>query len=300
MALEGLHHITAITADAPRNVDFYARAARAADGQEDRQLRRARRLPPLLRRRARHARLDPHVLRVPRRGAAGSAGDGMVHTIQWRVGAARRAGLLGASGWATSASRPSARARAALRRLRGPAPRARRRRRAPTRRCAAQAPDIPAEHALLRLPRRARVRRAPRGAARGLLEALGFRAQATTARGAARRRSATRLLHYDAPPAGAGARARAPIHHVAWSAADDAELERVPRARDRGRRATRRRSSTASTSTRSTSASPAACCSSSPAATSASTSTSRSRRSAQALKLPPQYERLRDAARAGR
>src|SRR6476619_8266870 len=26
MALEGLHHITAITADAPRNVDFYARA----------------------------------------------------------------------------------------------------------------------------------------------------------------------------------------------------------------------------------------------------------------------------------
>ncbi len=25
MALEGLHHITAITADAPRNVDFYAR-----------------------------------------------------------------------------------------------------------------------------------------------------------------------------------------------------------------------------------------------------------------------------------
>ena len=26
MALEGLHHITAITGDAPRNVDFYARA----------------------------------------------------------------------------------------------------------------------------------------------------------------------------------------------------------------------------------------------------------------------------------
>jgi catechol 2,3-dioxygenase-like lactoylglutathione lyase family enzyme len=26
MALEGLHHITAITADATRNVDFYARA----------------------------------------------------------------------------------------------------------------------------------------------------------------------------------------------------------------------------------------------------------------------------------
>ena len=25
MALEGLHHVTAITADAPRNVDFYTR-----------------------------------------------------------------------------------------------------------------------------------------------------------------------------------------------------------------------------------------------------------------------------------
>ncbi len=25
MSLEGLHHVTAITADAPRNVDFYAR-----------------------------------------------------------------------------------------------------------------------------------------------------------------------------------------------------------------------------------------------------------------------------------
>jgi hypothetical protein len=27
MTLEGLHHVTAITADAPRNVDVYARAA---------------------------------------------------------------------------------------------------------------------------------------------------------------------------------------------------------------------------------------------------------------------------------
>ena len=68
-------------------------AARPAAGQEDGQLRRARRLPPLLRRRAGHARLDPDVLRVPRR-EPGRAGDGMVHTIQWRV-APRRAGLLG-------------------------------------------------------------------------------------------------------------------------------------------------------------------------------------------------------------
>ena len=61
--------------------------ARAAAGEEDGQLRRADRLPPVLRRRDRGARLDPHLLRVPRRGA-GRAGDGMVHAIRWRVGSA--------------------------------------------------------------------------------------------------------------------------------------------------------------------------------------------------------------------
>ena len=39
MALEGLHHITAITATRPRNVDFYARVLGLRLGQEDRQLR---------------------------------------------------------------------------------------------------------------------------------------------------------------------------------------------------------------------------------------------------------------------
>jgi len=29
MKLEGIHHVTAITGDAPRNVDFYARRASA-------------------------------------------------------------------------------------------------------------------------------------------------------------------------------------------------------------------------------------------------------------------------------
>ena len=67
--LEGIHHITCITGDAPRNVDFYARVMGPADGQEDRQPGPADDLPPLLRRRAGLAGPRPHVLRVPGRRA---------------------------------------------------------------------------------------------------------------------------------------------------------------------------------------------------------------------------------------
>ena len=63
MRLEGIHHITAITADAPGNVDFYA-AARPAAREEVRQPGRPDRLPPLLRRRGRPRRLRPDLLRV--------------------------------------------------------------------------------------------------------------------------------------------------------------------------------------------------------------------------------------------
>ena len=66
MKLDGIHHVTCITGDAPQNVEFYARHARAADGEEDRQPGRPDRLPPLLRRRARLGRRRHHVLRVSR------------------------------------------------------------------------------------------------------------------------------------------------------------------------------------------------------------------------------------------
>ena len=174
MTLEGLHHVTAITGDAPRNVDFYTPRARAADGQEDRQLRPARRLPPLLRRRGRHARVDPHVLRVPRRRAAGRAGDGMVHTIQWRVARRRGARLLGAAHRTAPVREDGARA---LRRPRGPDHEL----------VAVDVPDAPlvAPHArhprrarAARLPRRARLRAATRRAARRCSRRSGSRARA--------------------------------------------------------------------------------------------------------------------------
>ena len=85
MKLEGIHHITAITADAQDNVDFYAgvlglRLVKKTVNQDD---------PSVY-----------HVFYSDEDGNAGSditffefpgvplgrAGDGMVHTVVWRVG----------------------------------------------------------------------------------------------------------------------------------------------------------------------------------------------------------------------
>ncbi|HWH55451.1 MAG TPA: VOC family protein [Gaiellaceae bacterium] len=85
MKLEGVHHVTAITADAPRNVDFYAgvlglRLVKKTVNQDD---------PTVY-----------HLFYADEQGDPGSditffeypgarqgrAGAGMVHTVQWRVG----------------------------------------------------------------------------------------------------------------------------------------------------------------------------------------------------------------------
>jgi glyoxalase family protein len=84
--LEGIHHVTAITGDAPRNVDFYARVlglrlVKKTVNQDD---------PTVY-----------HLFYADEQGSAGSditffeypgarrgrAGAGMVHTVRWRVGA---------------------------------------------------------------------------------------------------------------------------------------------------------------------------------------------------------------------
>ena len=85
MKLEGIHHITAITADAPRNLDFYARVmglrlVKKTVNQDD---------PAVY-----------HLFYGDEQGSPGAdltffeypgaprgrAGDGMVHRIVWRVG----------------------------------------------------------------------------------------------------------------------------------------------------------------------------------------------------------------------
>ncbi len=69
----GIHHLTAITAQAQRNVDFYTRVLgmrliKKTVNQDDDQ-----RLPPVLRRRRRLARRRPHLLRLARRSQASAA-----------------------------------------------------------------------------------------------------------------------------------------------------------------------------------------------------------------------------------
>ena len=65
--MPGLHHVTAITSDAQKNVDFYAgllglRLVKVTVNFDD-----PVEPPPLLRRRTRPARIDDDVLRLARR-----------------------------------------------------------------------------------------------------------------------------------------------------------------------------------------------------------------------------------------
>ena len=84
MRLEGVHHITAITGDAARNVDFYTRVlglrlVAKTVNQDD-----PERLPPVLRRRAGAPGAELTFFEYPR-AIPGRAGAGMVHRIVSRV-----------------------------------------------------------------------------------------------------------------------------------------------------------------------------------------------------------------------
>lgn len=225
LRLEGLHHITAITADAPRNVDFYARVLGLR----------------LVKKTVNFDQPDVyHLYYGDEQGhpgsiltffefpaaARGTAGDGMVHTIRWRVAAPAAldfwAARLAAEGVATTfADDGSLRfedpegltselvvatgvSDAAL---------------------VAAAPDVPAEHALLGFHGVRAYASGPERSA-GLLAGLGLAPEGTdgrswTATGAERHATIT----YEPPPAGRGRSGAGTIHHVAWSAADDFELE---------------------------------------------------------------------------
>jgi glyoxalase family protein len=224
MALEGLHHITAITADAPRNVDFYARVLGLR----------------LVKKTVNFDQPDVyHLYFGDERGTPGSiltffefpgaalgqAGDGMVHTIQWRVASDEAldfwAARLADADVATERREEGALAFADFEGLRhelravavGDAA------------LAAHAPDIPAEHALLGF-HGVRAYASRPDASTPLLEAIGFAHDGGadwTLRGEERQAA----LRYDAPPERRGVTSAGTVHHVAWSAADDAELEAV-------------------------------------------------------------------------
>jgi glyoxalase family protein len=224
MALEGLHHITAITGDAQGNVDFYVRLLGLR----------------MVKKTVNFDQPDVyHLYYGDETGAPGSiltffefpgarpgqAGDGMVHTIQWRVGSEDSIAF-----WHHRLEEAGVTTDRDARYLRfadpeglghelvvvdvADAP------------LVAQADDIPTEHALQGFHGVRAYSSNPDDSAR-LLQKLGFTAQeadgAWFVRGADRHAE----LRYETPPATRAIQSAGTVHHIAWSAADDAELEQL-------------------------------------------------------------------------
>ncbi len=218
MKLEGIHHITAITGDAPRNLDFYSRVlglrlVKKTVNQDD---------PTVY-----------HLFYADENGspgadltffeypgaAPGQAGAGMVHRVVWRVGSDAAVAF-----WAdrlAAVGVPADKIGTALR-FRDPeglehelavsdsddAP------------LIADHPEVPAEMALQGFDA-VRAYSADPSASRHLLEdGLGFTAaveDAWEARGDQR----GGVIAYDQPPAEAGRPGGGTVHHVAWASTMD-------------------------------------------------------------------------------
>ncbi|MBJ7520679.1 MAG: VOC family protein [Solirubrobacteraceae bacterium] len=220
MALEGLHHITAITADAPRNVDFYARVLGLR----------------LVKKTVNFDAPDVyHLYFGDERGAPGSIltffefpnaargrhGDGMPYRIEWRVDSedslAFWAERLKAEGIDTRFEGDQLRFDdfEGLQHVLLP-------NRSPDAPLRAAADDIPAEHALQGF-NGVRAYGNP-DASRPLMQALGMRETnpGTFEAAGVDRRGA---LSFDPAPDARGIPGAGTIHHIAWFAADDAELD---------------------------------------------------------------------------
>jgi glyoxalase family protein len=224
MALEGLHHITAITADAPRNVDFHARVLGLR----------------LVKKTVNFDQPDVyHLYYGDESGTPGSiltffelpgaapgvAGDGMVHTIVWRAAGPDALGfwaqrladegtpVMWDEGGLLRFNDPEGLTHEIVGSDAGDAP------------LAARALDIPPEHALLGFHGVRAYARAPERSA-PLLTALGFDQRAPGGAWVAQGETRHGVIRYDLPPENARPplQGAGTVHHVAWSAADDAEL----------------------------------------------------------------------------
>jgi len=224
MKLEGVHHVTAITGDAPRNVDFYARAlglrlVKKTVNQDD---------PTVY-----------HLFYADEKGSAGSditffeypgsapgrAGAGMVHTVEWRVRSDDAldfwADRLGSEGVETErngglAFHDSEGLRHELLVVD-----------VPDEPLVAQHPEIPSEHALQGFHGVRAYASAPERSRPLLEETLGFAPRGENeweVRG--ERRGG--LYRYDEAPGGRGLQGAGTVHHVAWaSTMDDHEAWRA-------------------------------------------------------------------------
>src|SRR5256885_12981805 len=87
MRLDGIHHVTCITADAPRNVDFYTRVlglrlVKKSVNQDDPTVYHL-----FYADEEGHPGSDITFFEYPN-ARPGQAGGGMIHTVVWRVGSA--------------------------------------------------------------------------------------------------------------------------------------------------------------------------------------------------------------------
>ena len=218
MRLEGVHHITLITGDAPRNVDFYARVlglrlVKKTVNQDD---------PTVY-----------HLFYADEKGSAGSditffeypgarrgtAGPGMIHTITWRVGseAALDFWEQRLAGAAESVMREDRRLRfedpegvglelAVVETKDEP--------------LVAKHPEVPEEHALQGFDGVRAYAIDPERSRKLLEETLAFEPRGDNlweARG--ERRGG--LYAYDPAPAGRGVPGAGTVHHVAWASTMD-------------------------------------------------------------------------------
>ena len=212
MTLDGIHHVTCITGDAPRNVDFYTRVlglrlVKKTVNQDD---------PTVY-----------HLFYADEAGTPGSditffeypgvrrgrAGAGMVHTVQWRVASddaldfwerrlAAETGATRDNGGVTFEDPEGLRQKLVVSSV-DDAP------------LLAEHPDVPADHALQGFDAvRAFAEPDP---SRGLLEeTLSFE---PTGNAAWEARGPTRggVYAYDQPPAERGLGGAGTVHHVAWA-----------------------------------------------------------------------------------
>jgi len=217
MKLNGIHHITAITGDAQRNVDFYVgvmglRLVKKSVNQDD---------PTVyhLFYGDEHAKpgLDLTFFEYP--GAApGRAGEGMVYRVVWRVGSAdaldfwsRRLADNGIEstreGESLLFSDPEGLEHQLLVSDVSDEP------------LIAEHPEVPAEHALQGFHAVRAYSSDPERSRELLEQGLGFEpsGDAWEARGDER----GGLYFYDEPPAERGIQGAGSVHHVAWNSADE-------------------------------------------------------------------------------
>jgi glyoxalase family protein len=220
MKLDGIHHITAITGDAPRNVDFYTRVmglrmVKKSVNQDD---------PTVyhLFYGDEHATpgLDLTFFEYP--GAApGRAGAGMIHRIVWRVGS-----LAALDFWAERLGDEGIESERDGERLRFADPEGLEHELAvvdvPDEPLIAEHPEVPAEHALQGFHGIRAYSGEPGRSRQMLEEALAFEPTGDGWEARGERRGA--LYAYDEPPSERGIQGAGTVHHVAWGSTDEEHL----------------------------------------------------------------------------